>query len=144
MTSKVHKKSAKYIPIKPLEESPASSWGEAAQLKRLESELKGKEYQQSSNTSNETTAKNGSKQSNEPVESKINNEFFEDTMKFKNIGFVNQQWTEIVVEDDEECGSITTDEVKKAIIQLAEREKHNPLHNWTERYIRVKHRTYVP
>ena len=49
-----------------------------------------------------------------------------------------------MVEDDEECESISTDEVKKAIIQLTEREKHNPLYNHTEKYIRVKHKTYVP
>ena len=57
---------------------------------------------------------------------------------------MNHQWTEIVVEDGEECESITTDEVKKAIIQLAGREKHHPLYNHTDKYIRVKHKTYVP
>ena len=96
-------------------------------------------HNQYSKTSNETTAKNESQQSNKHGESKTNTEVFEDTIKFKNIGFVNEQWTEIVVEDDEECESITTTEVKKAIIQLSEREKHNPLYNWTEKYIRVKH-----
>ena len=102
------------------------------------------ENKQHLNTSNETTAKNESNKSNKHGESKTNPEFFENTMRFKNIGFVNEQWTEIVVEDDEECESITTTEVKKAIIQLTERQKHNPLHNWTEKYIRVKHKTYVP
>ena len=53
-------------------------------------------------------------------------ETLNDAIKFKNIGFVNHQWTEIVVDDDEECKAISTDEVKKAIIQLTEREKHNP------------------
>ena len=48
------------------------------------------------------------------------------------------------MEDDEECESISIDEVKRAIIQLTEREKHNPLYNYTEKYIRVKHKTYVP
>ena len=81
---------------------------------------------------------------NKPAETKVNEEALADTIKFKNIGFVNQQWTEIVVEDDEECESISKDEVKKAIIQLTEREKHNPLYNYTEKYIRVKHKTYVP
>ena len=32
--------------------------------------------------------------------------------KNKNIGFVNYKWTEILVEDDEECNSINPDEVK--------------------------------
>ena len=53
-------------------------------------------------------------------------------------------WTEIIVEDDEECEAISTDEVKRAIIQLTEREKHNSLYNDTEKYIRVRHKTYVP
>ena len=48
------------------------------------------------------------------------------------------------MEDDEECESITINEVKKAIVQLAEREKHHPLYNHTDKYIRVKHKTYVP
>ena len=80
----------------------------------------------------------------EPTEVKINEETFNDAIKCKNIGFVNYQWTEIIVEDDEECEAISTDEVKKAIIQLTEREKHNPLYNDTEKYIRVRHKTYVP
>ena len=62
----------------------------------------------------------------------------------KSIGFVNHQWTEIVVDDDEECKSITINEVKKAIVQLAARAKHHPLYNHTDRYIRFKHKTYVP
>ena len=81
---------------------------------------------------------------NGPANASINKETFDDTIKFKNIDFVNYQWTEIVVEDEEECEAITIDEAKKAIIQLAEREKHNPLYNYTEKYIRVKHKTYVP
>ena len=82
--------------------------------------------------------------SSEPTKAKIDEETFNDAIKYKNIGFVNHQWTEIVVDDDEECEAISADEVKKAIIQLTEREKHNPLYNHTERYIRVKHKTYVP
>ena len=54
-------------------------------------------------------------ETNISASAKINNESFDDAIKFKNIGFVNYQWTEIVVEDDEECESITIDEVKKAI-----------------------------
>ena len=47
---------------------------------------------------------------------------FEESIKFKNIGFVNNQWTEIVVADDKECESITIDGVKKAKVHLSERE----------------------
>ena len=46
MPSKMCKKAAKYIPLEPLGESPDSSWGEAAQLKLLESEREGKGYKQ--------------------------------------------------------------------------------------------------
>ena len=140
----MYQKSTKYIPLEPLDESPDSSWGEAAQAKLLESEMEGKGYQQPPNTINETTEEVAPRHPNEPAKAKINKEIFEDTMKFKIIGFVNYEWTEIVVEDDEECESITAEEVKKAIVQLTEREKHNPLYNHTDKYIRVKHKTYVP
>ena len=40
----MHQKSAKYIPLEPLDESPDSSWGEAAQARLLELELEGKGY----------------------------------------------------------------------------------------------------
>ena len=69
---------------------------------------------------------------------------FEESIKFKNIGFVNYQWTEIVVEDDEKCDEIERETVKRVIIQMSQRESHNPRVNNTEKYIRVKHKTYVP
>ena len=37
---------SKYIHLEPFDESPNSSWGEAAQARLLESELEGKGYQQ--------------------------------------------------------------------------------------------------
>ena len=64
--------------------------------------------------------------------------------KIKYIGFVNYKWTEILVEDDEECNSIDPDEVKMAIIQMMKREENNPLDNWTDKFIRVNQKTYVP
>ena len=141
LDDKIDHKSAKYVPLKPLEESPDSSWGEASQAKLLESEREGKGYQQITKGSN---AQSESMNPKEPATNKINGETLNDAIKFKNIGLVNHQWTEIVVNDDEECEAISTDEVKRAIIQLTEREKHNPLYNYTEKYIRVKHKTYVP
>ena len=63
---------------------------------------------------------------------------------FKNVGFVNRKWTEIVVEDEEECEQLERDKVKEAIIQLSQRELHNPIYEWLEKCIRVKHKTYVP
>ena len=136
-------KSTKYIPLKPLEESKESSWGEASQARLLESERGGKAHRQVPKGP-DTESESGDLCETTQAKAKINEETFNDSIKFKNIGFVNHQWTEIVVEDDAECQAISIDEVKKAIIQLTEREKHNPLYNHTERYIRVKHKTYVP
>ena len=53
----------------------------------------------------------------------------EESSKFKNIGFMNYQWTEIKVEDDEECDEIEKEEVKRAIIQMSQRELNNSLLN---------------
>ena len=63
---------------------------------------------------------------------------------FKNVGFVNRKWTEIIVEDEEECEQLERDKVKEAIILLSQRETHNPLDEWLDKCIRVKHKTYVP
>ena len=63
---------------------------------------------------------------------------------FKNVGFVNRKWTEIVVEDEEECEALERNKIKEAIIQLSQRELHNPIHEWRDKCIRVKHKTYVP
>ena len=38
---------------------------------------------------------------------------------FKNVGLVNRKWTEILVEDEEECEQLEREEVKKTIIQLS-------------------------
>ena len=61
----------------------------------------------------------------------------------KNVGFVNKKWTEILVDNEAESDEMDRDEIKKAIIQMAKREEHNPLDNWTDRFIRVNHKTYV-
>ena len=60
------------------------------------------------------------------------------------MGFVNYKWTEILVEDEVESQEIDRNEVKKAIIQMMKREENNPLDDWTDKFIRVKHKTYVP
>ena len=44
---------------------------------------------------------------------------------FKNVGFVDQKWTEILVEDEKECEELEREEVKKAIIKLSKRELPN-------------------
>ena len=62
----------------------------------------------------------------------------------KNVGFVNEKWTEIPVDNEAESDEMDRDEIKKAIIQMSKREEHNPLDNWTDRFIRVNHKTYVP
>ena len=62
----------------------------------------------------------------------------------KNVGFVNRKWTEVLVDNESESNEIDRDEIKKAIIQMTKREEHNPLDNWTDRFIRVNHKTYVP
>ena len=49
-----------------------------------------------------------------------------------------------MVEDEEECDQLQRDEVKKAIIQLSQREMYKPMDTWTDKCIRVKHKTYVP
>ena len=35
-------------------------------------------------------------------------------------------------------------DIKRAIIQMMKREEHNPLDNWTDKFIRVNHKAYVP
>ena len=62
----------------------------------------------------------------------------------KNFGFVNEKWTEILVDNELESKEIDRDEIKKAIIQISKREDHNSLDNWTESFIRVNHKTYIP
>ena len=62
----------------------------------------------------------------------------------KNVGFVNEKWTEILVDNESESQEMDRDEIKKAIIQMSKREEHNPLDNWTDRFIRVNHKTYIP
>ena len=62
-----------------MEESPDSSWGEAAKLKLLESESKGKGYHKPPNTNNEATEKIDPKHPDEPAKTKINKETFEYT-----------------------------------------------------------------
>ena len=46
---------------------------------------------QAPNTSNEATEKIEPKHQDEPAKTKINKEIFQDTIKLKNIGFVNNQ-----------------------------------------------------
>ena len=48
----------------------------------------------------------------EEIEEKVKQE---GAPKVKNVGFVNYKWTEIFVEDDEECNSIDRDDVKKGL-----------------------------
>ena len=63
---------------------------------------------------------------------------------FKNVGFVNYKWTDVVVDDEEECNVIARDEVKRAFIQINAREEKNPLDSWTDKFIRINHKTYAP
>ena len=60
---------------------------------------------------------------------------------FKNVGFVNRKWAEILVEDEEKCEQLESEEVKKGIIQLSKRELHDPIDEWIDKCIRVKHKT---
>ena len=60
------------------------------------------------------------------------------------MGFVNYKWTEILVDSEEEFQEIAREEVKKAIIQMSKREDHNTIDHWTDKCIRVNHKTYVP
>ena len=134
-----YKKASKYIPLEPLSEAADSSWGELAQKRLFESELTGKGYQQLPK-SEVMTGKESSKNSQKVQTSS-------DTRKdpiFKNVGFVNRMWAEILVDDEEECDQLKKEEVKKAIIQLSQRELYNPIDTWTDKCIRVKHKTYVP
>ena len=93
----MYHKSAKYTPLEPLNESPNSSWGGAAQAKLLESEREGKGYQQIPKVSNAeseqipkvSNAEGEPMNPNEPAETKINAANLDDTIRFKNIGFVN-------------------------------------------------------
>ena len=61
-----------------------------------------------------------------------------------NIKNVNKKWTEILLEDDKEIEELNRYVIKKAIIQIMKREENNPLNNWTDKFIRVNHTTYVP
>ena len=49
---------------------------------------------------------------------------------------------------EEECQELAKrmarEEVKKAIIQMLKREEHNPIDQWTDKCIRVNHKTYMP
>ena len=63
---------------------------------------------------------------------------------FKNIGFVNRKWTEIAVSDEVECEQLEREEVKKAIIQMSQRELYYPIDVWSNKCIRIKQKTYVP
>ena len=109
----------------------------------FESELKGKGYTRNPKSIPSTperpsgpsleergTPKSGFKTRKEP--------------SFKKVGFVNRKWTEIVVEDVEECEQLDRDEVKETIIQLSQREAYNPIDTWIDKCIRAKHKTYVP
>ena len=134
-----HRKSSIYIPLEPLVESADSSWGESAKQRLFESELTGKGFksdpkdelikENKSNTGS-TNARTSDHSPKDPI--------------FKNVGFVNRKWTEILVGDEEECDQLERDEVKKAIIQMSQREIYNPIDSWTDKCIRVKHKTYVP
>ena len=62
----------------------------------------------------------------------------------KNVGFVNYKWTEILVENEEKCKEKAREEVKEAIIQITKREENNPLDEWTDKYIRLNHKKFVP
>ena len=63
---------------------------------------------------------------------------------FKNVGFVNYKWTEIVVGDEEECMEVAREEMKEVIIRMSKREEKNPINGWTDNFVRVNHRAYVP
>ena len=67
----------------------------------------------------------------------------EDIPFIKNVGFVNKKWTDILVDNEAESDEMDRDEIKKPIIQMTKKEEHNPLDNWTDRFIRVNHKTYV-
>ena len=60
------------------------------------------------------------------------------------MGFVNYNGTEIVVDDEEECNENAREEVKRAIIQMSKSEDKNPLDGWTDKFIRINHKTYAP
>ena len=45
---------------------------------------------------------------------------------------------------EEESEEIDRQDVKKAIILMMKREENNPLENWTDKFIRVIQKTYVP
>ena len=48
------------------------------------------------------------------------------------------------MDNEAESDEMDREEIKKAIIQMSKREEHNPLDEWTDRFIRVNHKTYVP
>ena len=163
----VHKK---YKQIEPLDESPNSSWGELAQRRLFESELQGKSHKRNRESQPSTPerppgpsleeretprahqwikiAEQPSTPERPPgpsLEEKLTPKGDEKTSPiFKNVGFVNRKWTEIVVEDEEECEQLERNKVKEAIIQLSQRELHNPIDEWRDKCIRIKHKTYVP
>ena len=126
------------MPLEPLVESPDSSWGDLAHPRLFESELTGKGFRQTPKSEliregtmiDSTKTKTSSHTTKESI--------------FKNVGFVNRKWTEIMVQDEEECGQLERQDVKKAIIQLSQREMYNPIDTWVDKCIRVKHKTYVP
>ena len=48
------------------------------------------------------------------------------------------------MDNEAESDEMDRDELKKAIIKMIKREEHNPLDYWTDRFIRVNNKTYVP
>ena len=111
-----------------MEESPDSSWGEASQKILFESELTGKGYQKA-------PLKVDTKIEENKAGYNVKDKGCKDAI-FKNVGFVNYKWTEILVEVEAECEELEREEVKKAIIQLSKREQHNSIEEGTDKYIR--------
>ena len=62
---------------------------------------------------------------------------------FKNVGFVNYKWTEILVEDEEDRENLKR-RSKESVNSNEQCEDNNPMDEYTDKYIRVNHKTYVP
>ena len=61
----------------------------------------------------------------------------------KNIGFVNEKLTEILI-DIESKDEPSREEIKKTIVQLLKREERNPGADPVDEFIRVNRQTYSP
>ena len=65
------------------------------------------------------------------------------TKAIKNVGTINNKWTELMIEKEAEQEP-DTDEIKKTIVQMFKRKEKSPQDETTDEFIRINRQTYAP